>query len=96
MFTGDGNRSHTARHKLLDMVPNTDRAMPLVRACSEFPCPLRGSLLLAAALARARLVPIRLITSPMLLSSPVRRSTPILLLNRWSSPADPRIVLFHL
>ena len=43
MSTGEGGRSHTARHELLEMVPNTDRAAPLVRVCSELPCTLRGS-----------------------------------------------------
>ena len=31
------------RHNLLEMVPNTDNAAPLVRACSELPCTLWGS-----------------------------------------------------
>ena len=43
MSTGEGGSSHTARHELLEKVPNMDRAAPLVRACSELPCTLRGS-----------------------------------------------------
>ena len=31
------------RHELLEMVPNRDSESPLVRACSELPCTLRGS-----------------------------------------------------
>ena len=41
MFTGEGGRSRTARHELLKMVPNTDDAAALVRACFELPCTLR-------------------------------------------------------
>ena len=40
---GGRGRNHTARHEFLKMVPNTDRAPPLVRACSELSCILRGS-----------------------------------------------------
>ena len=43
MSTGEGGGSHTARHELLEMVPDTGSTVPLVRACSEFPCTLRGS-----------------------------------------------------
>ena len=43
MSMGEGGRSRTARHELLEMVPNTDSAAPLVRACFELPCTLRGS-----------------------------------------------------
>ena len=77
------------------MVPNTDcgagagvfRVSPAL--CGEM-------LLLAAALAKAPLVSIRLISSPMLLSPLVRRSAPVLLLGRWSHPAGPGIVLLML
>ena len=40
---GEEGRSRTARHELLKMVPNTDSAAALVRACFELPCILRGS-----------------------------------------------------
>ena len=43
MSTGEGSRSRTARHELLKMVPNVDRAVALMRACFELPCTLRGS-----------------------------------------------------
>ena len=43
MSTGVGGRSYAARHELLEMMPNKDRAAPLVWACSELPCTLRGS-----------------------------------------------------
>ena len=43
MSTGEGGRSRTARHELLKMVPNTDDAAALVRACFELPCTLRGN-----------------------------------------------------
>ena len=45
MSTRKGGRSHFALHELLEMVLNTDRAAPLVRACSKLPCTLRGSAL---------------------------------------------------
>ena len=40
---GEGSRSRTARLELLEMVPNTDSATPLVRECFELPDALRGS-----------------------------------------------------
>ena len=40
---GEGGRSRTARHELLRMVPNTDGAASLMRACFELPCTLRES-----------------------------------------------------
>ena len=40
---GDGGRSRTVRHELQEMVPNTYSAAPLVRACFELPCTLRGN-----------------------------------------------------
>ena len=40
---GDGERGRTARHELLEMVSNTDSAVPLVRVCFELPCTLRVS-----------------------------------------------------
>ena len=43
MSMGEGGRSRAARHELLKMVPNTDSAAALVRACFELPCTLRGS-----------------------------------------------------
>ena len=43
MSMGKGGRSRTARHELLKMVPNTDSAATLVRACFGLPCTLRGS-----------------------------------------------------
>ena len=46
-------------------------------------------------MARAGLVPMRPISSPVLLSPLVLRSTPILLLRRWSYPG-PRIKLLML
>ena len=39
----EGGRSHSARHKLLEMAPNTDSAAALVRACLELLCTLPGS-----------------------------------------------------
>ena len=56
----------------------------------------REVLLLAATLASLRLVPMGLISSPMLLSPLVWHSTSILLLIRWSHPAGPRIVMLML
>ena len=53
-------------------------------------------LLLAAVLAHARLVPIRLITSPMLLSPLMRLSASVLTLGGGSHPADPGIGLLIL
>ena len=43
MSTAEGGRSCTARHDLLKMMPNTDGAAALVRACFELPCTLRKS-----------------------------------------------------
>ena len=43
MPMGEGGRSRTARHELLEIVPNTDSAAPLVRACFELPCTPRRS-----------------------------------------------------
>ena len=43
MSTGEEARSRTARHELLKMVPNTDDAVVLVRACFELLCTLRGN-----------------------------------------------------
>ena len=37
------SRSRTARYELLEVVPSTDTAAVLVRACFDFPCTLRGS-----------------------------------------------------
>ena len=46
MFTGEGSRSRSARHELLKMVPNVDRAAALMRASSfELSCTLRGNAL---------------------------------------------------
>ena len=65
--------------------------------CWNHSCPrlCRKVLLLGAAMARAGLVPMRLISSPVLLSPLVLRSTPILPLRRWSYPG-PRIKLLML
>ena len=41
MFMEEEGRSHTARHELLKMVPNTGDAAALVRAYFELPCTLR-------------------------------------------------------
>ena len=43
MSTEEEGRRRTARHELLKMVPNTDDAVALVRACFELPCTLRGN-----------------------------------------------------
>ena len=43
MYTGEEDRSRTARYKLLKMVPNVDGAAALVRACFELPCTPRGN-----------------------------------------------------
>ena len=43
MSTREEGRSRTARHELLKMVPNTDGAAALMRACFELPCTLRGN-----------------------------------------------------
>ena len=43
MSIREGGGSRTARHELLKMVPNTDDAAALVRACFELPCTLRGN-----------------------------------------------------
>ena len=43
MSTGKRARSRTARHELLKIMPNTDSAAALVRACLELSCTLRGS-----------------------------------------------------
>ena len=87
MFMGEGGRNRTVRNELLEMVLNKDSAAPLVRACFELPSTLRGS-----APSRHSVG----ISSPMLLLPTVRRSTPILLLGRWSHPAGPGIVLLML
>ena len=44
MSTGEGDRNRSARHELLEMVPNKGSAAALVRAYFDlFPCNLRGS-----------------------------------------------------
>ena len=69
----------------------------MLRECFELPCTLREILLLAAVLTHAPLVPIRLVSSLLLLSPLVNCSAPILLLlGRWSHPAGPGIVLLTL
>ena len=89
MSTEEEGRSRTARHELLKMVPNTDDAAALMLACFEFPCAKRGNAPSRAPLTHAPLMPMRLISSPILLSLLVRRSAPVLLLGMWSLPASP-------
>ena len=43
MSTGKEGRSRTARHEFLKMVPNTDNAAALMRACFELPYTLQGN-----------------------------------------------------
>ena len=91
MSTGEGGRSRTARNELLKMVPNTDNAAALVRACFELPCtlrenaPPRGSVDTCAAGANmADLLPDVVSAG---------KALRVLLLGRWSFPAGPGIVL---
>ena len=59
------------------------------RSCSA----LCGEMLILAAPLTHAPLPVRLISSPMLLSPLVGRSAPVLLLGRWSLPAGPGVEL---
>ena len=58
----------------------------------NFPA-LCGEMLLLAAPLTHVLLPVRLISSPLLLSPLVGRSAPVLLLGMWSIPAGPGVAL---
>ena len=93
MSMREGGRSRTGRHELLKMVPNTDIAAALVRACFELPCTLRGSAPARRSVGTGAAGANTTDLPDVVSAGEAPHFGAVLLLRRWSLPAGPGIVL---